>query len=1089
MKRVLLNIFLFLTAALLLGSCVREESPSTRGDGSGMVDCVLKFGSLWGADVTVDTRGALGVMRESNVFNLYLLIFDGKLDGSKKVYGHYFYGDNLGITSLSNYWTLRNMSSDSDPLPTSGELHIKTSNKSGCTIVAIANMNPNDLDVSAELLSTIKTYGEIKQLIATQVRSEVAANSGYFMMTAKIEDVNINGDASDPDDISHKTLNLKRLYSKVTFNVRIAPGAPIRTFVPDKWQVVNVPTCCYLLERTSPYDDAASTASEFFSTEPLGFETETVTTANNDYYADGVTKVSSHSFSFYMMENRKEPDSTPGGGWQYKYREWRDKNADGTYVTDDDSGFTYANQYSTYVILSGKIVMSTSSGGNDNATLDANVKYVIHLGNFSSNAGDFNTLRNHSYVYNIFINGADDISAEVEYNMDHPGEIYNENEPGATGRVVVAREKFFDSDCHYSTQVISFHYNYMSDDISWYIESPFNEEGVGPGDAPMSEIDYTWVEFRLNDIDPSTGLYTDKRVAYKPHGYNWPANTPTEKRTMYVHELVDFLTDQKAKYHDEATNVFDATDIGDGGPKISVTAFIDEFYYTRNPITKEYDPTLWKVIVNHPMRRMHILASSGKSADGKSTMVGSSFTIQQRSIQSIYAVHETADLHSAWGMEYTDDTYETGLADFWKAGAPAEDLGNTSPTNGRLNTLKLWGIANPDGSINPEEKRWETYLNLYGTNETAQLWTPSDPDNIYGYDYDYLRYSCLSRNRDNDGDGIIDPEEIRWYMASDIQLIGVFMGAYGIEGDARLYQKTASEQAGNNVNDWRQHIVASNRYIFPSSPPADCNNSNKYARVIWAEEGITGSGLHYTGAGQTSKFSTRCVRNLGYVMDGGVRRDITEAQADDPTVEPDPYITYTRKHKESNGSVTENFTGNYDDNTFYDFDCSRINTASLREAVDHELIGHDEFSKMACLSSHFTIAPVSDCILVTDKTAYLFNNVTYNLKEYKGMNDYLDACFGGLDTEFSVCPRGYRLPNIRELAIIWNVLTDENDSKYLGSGSSTVPSRTHWSKGPEGETVKVSNAWGWGMINNKILMAQPTGTTHQIERPRCVKDY
>lgn len=1097
MIRVLFKIVFLLTAVAIIAGCVNDPLDPKKEDGSGTVDCVLSFGSKWGADVTVKTRGALGIMRESNVFNLYLLVFDGNQDNSKKVYGHYFSGDNLGETDMANYWTLSNMSSDSDPNPTHGELHIKTAKVSGGTIVAVANMNPNDLDVSAELLSTIKTYGEINALIATQVRSEVAANSGYFMMTAKIEGVDIQGDATAENDISKKTLSLKRLYSKVTFNVRIAPGAPIRSFIPDKWQVVNVPSCCYLLERTGPYDDAASTAGEFFSTEPLGFETETVTTTPNDFYADGVTKVSSHSFSFYMMENRKEPKATPAveGGWadvagdpgvdKYKYREWRDKNPDGTYTTDDDSGFTYANQYSTYVILTGKIVMQTSSGGNDNATLDATVQYIVHLGNFGNNDGDFNTLRNHSYVYNIYINGAENIAAEVDWDMNHPG-VNPEIEPGATGRVVVAREKFFDSDCHYSTQVISFHYNYMSDDISWYVESPFNPEGVGPEDKPLSEIDYSWVEFRLNDIDESTGLYTDRRVLYKPHDYRWQPGTPTEKKTMYVYELVDFLMDQKGKYHDGATNLFDATPAGEGGPKISVTAFIDEYYYVTNPITKEYDPTLWKLVVNHPMRRMHILASSGRSKDGKSSLVGSSFTIQQRSIQSIYAVHETADLQSAWGMEYTDDAYETGFAKYWKTEA-FEDCGNDSSTNGRLNTLKLWGIVNSDGTLNPEEKRWDTYLNLNGTNETAQLWKPGDEGNTYGYDYNYLRYSCLSRNRDNDGDGIIDPEEIRWYMASDLQLIGVFMGAYGIEGDARLYQKNAAEQAESDKDKWRQHIVASNR--TPGT-----TNSNLYARVIWAEEGITGSNLSYKGStDQTSRFSARCVRNLGYHMEGGVRRDITLAVVDDPTVEPDPYIVMRRRHLDNDGE----YSGTYDNNTYYEFDCSRINTASLREPVDHELIGHDEFSKMACLSSGFVTAPMSTAVDITDKTSYTFNGTTYNLTQYKGLNDYLDACFGGMDVDYSVCPKGYRLPNIREMAVIWNILKPlttgdaaANNNGYLGHGdANTVPNRTHWSKGPEG-TNKVPAAWGWGMMDNKIMMAQPYGATgkHRVQKPRCVKD-
>lgn len=1094
MKYILHNTGFLLAALLLFAGCVKETSRDTNSSEDGLMDVDIHFGSPACATVDVSTKSTLGLVRESNVFNLFLMVFD---DSGKKVYGHYFDGENLNASTQSNWWEVTNMTNE-ESAPTHGTLHIKTAKKAGCKIVAVANMNPNDLDVSAGLLSTIDTYSALQGVIATQVRSEVAANSGFFLMSGEVTGVNIQGNTSDDDDISKKTLRLKRLYAKVTFNVRITPTVydqndpstknPIRDFIPYTWQVVNVPSCSYLLERTTPKVDAADTPEEFFSTEALGFEEETVTTAANDFYNDGATPVAIHSFSFYMMENRKEPAS---GITEYAHREKQDKNNvndhGGSYYTATNGEFTYANPLSAYVVLTGKIVMGydAGEGSNRNATLDANVRYVIHLGNFTSDVTDFDINRNYNYVYNIFISGANDIAAEVMANDGSAGSL-DENEPGASGRVVMALEEIYDSDCHYSTQVISFHAAYMDEQkISWYVETPFNPDGIGPKDEhgnliDLSMIDYKWVEFHVNDKDNS-GMYSDKRVDYHPHDWQGYSEIPPgdKRRTMYVDELVDYLVQQTTQFRtDPSLTDFD-NDAGAGGPKISVTAFINEYYYTVNPLSGIYDPTLWKMFVNGPMRRMHILASSHTSADGESDMIGSSFTIQQRAIQSIYAVHENSGLTSAWGMEFVDDAKEeTGLTTYWK-NKNSENNGNDSSTNGRLNTLKIWGLLNANGSASGNTLRWEDFMDMHSANETPQLKN----------DYKYLRYSCMTRNRDNDGDGIIDPEEIRWYMASDIQLIGVFLGAYGIEGDARLYQKSAAEQAGSGDNDWRQHIVASNRTHGQT-------NSNNYARVIWAEEGITGSNISYTGSGQTSKFSTRCVRNLGYHMEGGVRRDITLAVVDDPTVEPDPYIVMTRKHLESDGSVTSPYTSDYDVNTFYEFDCSRINTASLREPVDHELIGHDEFSKMACLSSSFEAAPVSMSVSVEGMTSYSFNGHNYNLTKYKGLNDYLDACFGGMDAGFSVCPPGYRLPNIREMAIIWNLLSPlttgdagNSSSGYLGpqNDADQVPSRTHWSKGVDGSNTKVSSAWGWGMMCNKILMAEPN-SRHSIKKPRCVKD-
>ena len=1078
MKRYILHrILLIITSAVLFQGCVREyEHYSYQGEGE-MIDLVIPFGAPQGTGVTVSTKAHLSLVDESHVFNMYLLIFGS--DG-KKIYGHYFDGSNLGTSTENNWWTVNNLTSSDNPetTTTTGTLHIRTSKKGGCTVVAVANMNPDDLDVSPGILSTIKTYGELNSVVATQVRSEIAANSGYFLMTGQLTGVDILGNTSDPNDISQNTLHLKRLYAKVSFKVQVGTAgaaAGIRKFVPDKWYVVNVPTCSYLMERTStPYVDAATDASQFFSTPELGFETEELAKdpenpSNFVFYHDGVTKASCYGFAFYMMENRKAPYGRSGdplpSPFNYSHRELEIKDGTGL-----NQGWRYASEYSTYIVMTGKIVMGVTSGSNANATLDANVKYKIHLGNFASDNADFNILRNHNYTYKIYINGSDDIKTEVETGT--------ENEPGATGRVVVAEEEVFDSDCHYSTQVISFHANLIyPSQISWYVETPFNPEGAGPNDGlELSDIDYKWVEFHVNSLG-GDGKYSPNRVLYEPHDwekYDELGIAPgTKGHTMYVNELVEYIKHQKSQYdlHLADPSLPKSDFDNDTDPKISVTAFVNEYYYEEHPIKGGYDPTLWKLVVNHPMRRMHILASSAKSPDGESNMIGASFTLQQRSIQSIYAVHEVATLQSAWGMEFTDDDNETGASYYWK-NKNLEDCGNTSATNGRINSLKLWGILNPDGTEKPGSlPRWDDYLDLTGTNETPHLLS----------DYDYLRYSCLSRNRDNDGDGFIDPEEIRWYMASDVQLIGVFLGSYGIEGDARLYQRNASDQAESNKDKWRQHIIASNRYIYTPQEKADWNNSNKYPRIVWAEEGVNGSNMDYTGSDQTSKFSTRCVRNLGYYLDGGQRKDITLSE---PTVETDPYVLLTRKHRNEDGTVTSPYTGAYDDRTFFEFDCSHINLTSLREPVDHELVGHDEHSKMACLSSKFGTAPVIDLKTVDTR---IFNGTTYDLKTFSGINSYLNACFPDLDSEFRICPEGYRLPNAREVSLMWTVLSalTTGDSVYLGNSSDSdgTFSRTYWSFGALG-SQKAPTYYGWGMSSRHLLMA----LGQKFKKPRCVRD-
>ena len=86
MRKRLFELLFLLCAVLIAGSCVREEfqNPGSGSDGD-LVDCVISFGSPQGATIDVGTKAELGIVRESNVFNIYLLIFEGNTSSSKKI--------------------------------------------------------------------------------------------------------------------------------------------------------------------------------------------------------------------------------------------------------------------------------------------------------------------------------------------------------------------------------------------------------------------------------------------------------------------------------------------------------------------------------------------------------------------------------------------------------------------------------------------------------------------------------------------------------------------------------------------------------------------------------------------------------------------------------------------------------------------------------------------------------------------------------------------------------------------------------------------------------------------------------------------
>ena len=126
MKHISHHIVLLIATLLLSQGCVRDLFERTGSDEEGMVDVAISFGSSTGASVDVSTKNALGIVRESSVFNMYLLIFDSST--GTKIYGQYFDGSNLGANSMSNWWEVTNMTSDSDD-PTHGTLHINTAKK------------------------------------------------------------------------------------------------------------------------------------------------------------------------------------------------------------------------------------------------------------------------------------------------------------------------------------------------------------------------------------------------------------------------------------------------------------------------------------------------------------------------------------------------------------------------------------------------------------------------------------------------------------------------------------------------------------------------------------------------------------------------------------------------------------------------------------------------------------------------------------------------------------------------------------------------------------------------------------------------
>lgn len=1024
-------LYTMLCGLLLFAGCTpdaaldREQVPE-----GAPVEVLLRLGVPQSDAVVLSRQTMPELADETKVWNLYLFLFDAE---GKKIYGRYFDGaealesEEAVAAASDNAWYVSVPEGDEGSC--GGVVKIKTVAQADCKIFAVANIDSQMYGFSPETFQLIQHEEELLNYVVN-LNQHYIERSGIFPMTGELSPVNTASLSG--------TLQLKRLDAKVRFWVRIG-NEEIRAISIEKWQVFNASADSYLMSREvrEKYGVGSDdSAVAYFDSPTKNVEVEEVYAGTETPATDD--DKTRYGFSFYLLENALTPKKTPGS---YADRERQIKEEDGT-----NGEWEYANDHSTYVVLTTHIEMDTSYNLDDiykdGCTLNATVKYIIHLGDFTnSGVADFSTERNTAYTYTVTINGVNDIRVEVESSNDET-EGETENSPGASGEVTIALQEIYDCDAHYASHVMAFDQRYIKPDkVTWYVRTPFSEgKPVHMNGTDLTTgLDFRWVEFRLNER--WNNIYSDNRERYIPHANRRDENgnpyAASDGKTMYVDELVSYLRAQKAAYDAGEQHDFD-----DNG-QIKLTAFVNEFYYDEHPITGEKNPLLWKQVVNcDEMRLMHILSTSKTSSDRESSVVGASYTIQQRSIQSVY--NERAEgLNTAWGMEHVDEYPSLP----YSAADPTthEERGNTDAYNGRLNTLREWGVVDPSSMVYDAVVRWDEYLNLTDSNSSTALHTAAT--HPQGTNYNYLRYSCMARNRDNNGDGVINPGEVRWYLASIRQLVGIWMGADGVDNTARLYQRNAVQKASDDEHDWRQHVVSS----------TTSGNSNN-PTIVWAEEGSsTGDLAGSTTWGRQTEWSVRCVRNLG--MD--------DADAADLSVVPQDYV---QVNKEGDGGTDAKPV----------FNLEFLNEKSIRYLAGMDLVYSDELSPQNRLYWKFEATSI--------------DAPSYDAISFPDMQAELDQALG--TNRF--CPPGYRLPNQRELALMHLYCVP---SFWSGAGQSY--SRTYYSYGGAGSNPKPTESEandpydgdeeqfkvGWARDSSNIYMENSTNNAgHRSTSTRCVRD-
>ena len=637
-----------------------------------------------------------------------------------------------------------------------------------------------------------------------------------FMMSGYLNDgnlVNIKKDVAGGAsiDTGDNIIKLYRILAKNTLNIKSTGDGK---FTPKSYRLYNVPKGGVLVPNADI--STANSINSSYINNVRDLEVESSYTLSS----------TSSSFTFYYPENLQ---STITG-----IDAWKEREAD-----DYSSGskkFTNAPANAAYVEIQGDYV------SNDGKTT-ANASYTIHLGNFSSQErlGDFNVIRNNSYIYTVTIKGVDDIIAEAKIQDTGGNKIDN---PYAEGLVIKVNEsgKHFDVDAHYESRVLTFKKSAIKaliDKGTGYIlniNTPFGKtkETVNVKyDADTKkgmiytmsgseictidnvstlfdkEADYLWMKFVKNTTSNKMDNVSDSDISKYPCKY--PGDT--SGNWLNVFELLSEL------YKDaiEPTNTEDV---------VYYTCFIDENYYANKS---------WSEYVNKEPRTMQIANNLSISKDKKSVYAEVAYSISQRSIATFYTNKNV----KAYGTEIIDEE------DRYNARLGSETQKYTYYDN--MDILK--------------QDDWNGHTSAKETNDGGD-WYSGDhithKENIQPL-YKAAAKACMSRNRDLNGNGTIDEGEVRWFLASVGQYRGLYFAQKVLPTDARLISEEELEEIddahnGGWVSDTNGHNFRGKYHYYTSSDKAS-------AGTFWPEEGLTNNPVKASWGDSRAEL-VRCVRTL-----------------------------------------------------------------------------------------------------------------------------------------------------------------------------------------------------------------------------------
>ena len=693
------------------------------------------------------------------------------------------------------------------------------------------------------------------------------------------------------DETNDVAIKMQRAMAHITFKIAANPTDANCTFTPTSFRVYNIPTKSYL---TNGIPGTLLTTGVA--------DVEYVNTAFENI---GTAQDGNYSFNFYMPENVQELKNNVVA---YNDRDvWTGVSS----TSAENKKWTNAPQNSTFVVISGTYEGNATIDGNQPVT--ANVEYTIHLGDFSGSGsmGNFSVERNYSYTYNVSVLGVDNIIVEAQkkggeqqgaegsvydnahtvysYNLDaHYEQVYLEYNLSDIASSLTGTYSDEELDNAIANQLILI---IQSEAMDYTHEETENEpyttrnkrgtlspykiyadavrngtdaaaakaavlDGAGTGITPTKGFDYKWIEF-LPQVGTTIAAYPGmsswaRESLEEMANSNFYEGNATEnaKYLMDVYDVIVgmgkkvkelYLSQNKNPTVNTGSYPLTAGDImisqnTDGDYVARFTAFVNEYYYLRHPLTG-MKATSWSVMTNKVPREMIIAMSTETSTDGNSSYSKIHSYISQLAMQTFY--NDRVSSLNAFGIETYNETplYEFGFPN---------STSNLSDTDGRENQKILIGVSS--------SPNWSTYITASSNGWTKSVGTDHLTHKLTDAAYSTrAAYSaCMSRNRDLNGDGKIDENEIRWFLPSINGYIRMGIGANALSSAAKLYlgDKTTMTKSGYPTD-----YVSDGALYYTSS------ESNK--RVYWAiEKGSynseTPGGNWYT----KRPLPIRCIRTL-----------------------------------------------------------------------------------------------------------------------------------------------------------------------------------------------------------------------------------